>query len=103
MKLFLYSVGLVGLGALIAFLFQVAVDKNSVVECNKWREQAATIENFYLVAWQGAQCEAVGVKTGAIIISPCKVAESGKSCQQRLGEQWEVIEYPSGLIRGERM
>lgn len=43
---------------LLGFAVNVAISKNEVIECMKWKEQAQTLAEFYLTQWQVNQCEA---------------------------------------------
>lgn len=45
--------------ALLFFsVFLIGSDRNEIVECNKWQQQAKEYPNFYLTKWQDDQCKA---------------------------------------------
>ena len=53
----------------VAFLFilNMGMNKNEVVECLKWQNQASEYPSFYLLQWQRDQCEAHNISIDAII------------------------------------
>lgn len=46
-------------------LITSAMDKQEVVECLQWKDQAGTYPNFFLSSWQSEQCEAHNIHIGA--------------------------------------
>lgn len=103
MKTLLNSLVFIAVCVPVALFLGYVSDKNATVECNTWKEQARTIDGFYLTASQGEQCDTVGVETGAIIVTECLTSETPVACQARLGSFWEVLQYEDGTFQGERI
>lgn len=50
--------------ASIAFLFlstKDGIEKTERAECLKWKEEALTLQGYYLEQWQKDQCDARGI------------------------------------------
>lgn len=39
-----------------------ALNKQEVIDCLKWQNEAQEYSDYYLLDWQSAQCEAHGIK-----------------------------------------
>ena len=95
MKVF---IGLALTSLLSVLIFTVAltgISRTEVMECISWQEDAEEFEYFFLTNWQAQQCLAHGIEVGAPVVMPCnKAQETPVECEQRLGEDWNVIYKP---------
>lgn len=55
----------------IGYLFttptESSIDRVEKYECQRWQEEAAKYQGFYLVQWQADQCKFHGIKVNAPI------------------------------------
>ncbi len=49
-------------GIIFSIAFIAGVNKTERAECLKWQAEAAQFEDYYLLEWQKAQCQARDVK-----------------------------------------
>lgn len=60
--LFLAAVGIAFVAALM-----YGSNKQEIVDCNTWAEQATQYQGFYITHWQAEQCEAHHITVNAPI------------------------------------
>lgn len=50
------GMGVLALGMMFAAALMYGTDKQEIVDCNTWAEQATQYKDFYITHWQSEQC-----------------------------------------------